>query len=156
METVYIETTVVSYLTAQPSRDVRVAGHQQTTQLWWAKRRGEFECFVSKMVIDEISDGDPVEAGKRLDAVKDIFVIQVTGEVAVLTRAIMAGGALPPKAVADATHVAAAAVQGIDFLITWNCKHLANAQIVRKVNSICTNLGYRMPVICTPDELLGE
>lgn len=155
METVYLETTFISYLVARPSRDVIAAGHQQSTLDWWANRRSEFECSVSQVVIDEASVGDPTEVQKRLGIINDLAVLAITDEANGLTQAIMAAGILPPKVLRDAAHVAVAAVHGIDYLLTWNCKHLANAQIARRITVVCEKLGRKMPIICTPEELMG-
>jgi hypothetical protein len=155
MESVYLETTFISYLVARPSRDVIVAGHQQTTQEWWATRRGEFECLVSQVVIDEASVGDPAEVQKRLAIIGGMPALDVTETAASLTRAIIAAGILPSHAFPDAAHVAVSAVHAVDYLLTWNCKHLANAQIARRKGVVCEKQGYRMPVICTPEELMG-
>jgi hypothetical protein len=156
MESVYLETTFISYLVARPSRDVIVAGHQQTTQEWWANRRSEFECSVSQVVIDEASAGDPAEGQKRLAIIGGLAVLEITEDAESLTEAIMAAGILPPHAARDAAHVAVAAVHTIDYLLTWNCKHLANAQIARRIAVVCEKLSHRMPIICTPEELMGE
>src|SRR5882672_9069387 len=156
MESVYLETSFISYLVARPSRDVVVAGHQQTTQEWWANRRSEFECSASQVVIDEASAGDPAEVQKRLAIVGGLPALEITKDAESLTQAILAAGILPPHAVRDAAHVAVAAVHAIDYLLTWNCKHLANAQIARRIALVCQKLGYRMPMICTPEELMGE
>jgi hypothetical protein len=155
MESVYLETTFISYLVARPSRDVIVAGHQQTTQEWWASRRSEFECLVSQVVIDEASVGDPAEVQKRLAIIDGLPTLAITDDANALTRAIMAAGILPPHVVRDAAHVAVAAVHAVDYLLTWNCKHLANAQITRRIAVVCEKLGRKMPIICTPEELMG-
>jgi hypothetical protein len=156
MESVYLETTFISYLVARPSRDVVVAGHQQTTQEWWDNRRSEFACSVSQVVIDEASAGDPAEVQKRLAIIGGLLNLQITADAELLTEAIMLAGMLPPHAVRDGAHVAVAAVHTIDYLLTWNCKHLANAQIARRIATVCEKLGHRMPTICTPEELMGE
>ena len=156
MESVYLETTFISYLVARPSRDVIVAGHQQTTQDWWENRRSEFECSVSQVVIDEASVGDPTEVQKRLALIGSLPTLAITDDAKALTRAIMAAGILPPQVVRDAAHVAVAAVHAVDYLLTWNCKHLANAQIARRIAVVCEKLGRKMPIICTPEELMGE
>jgi hypothetical protein len=155
METVYLETTFISYLVARPSRDVIVAGHQQTTQDWWTNRRSMFECAVSQVVFDEASLGDAAEAQKRLAIIAGLPKLDVTPDAEALTQAIMSAGVLPPHAFPDAAHVAVSSVHGIDYLLTWNCKHLANAQIARRIELVCTKSGHRMPIICTPDELMG-
>lgn len=155
MESVYLETTFISYLVALPSRDLIVAAHQHATQEWWANRRGEFEACVSQVVIDEASAGDPAEVQKRLAIIAGLPALEITQGAEALTQAIIAAGILPPQAVRDAAHVAVAAVHGIDYLLTWNCKHLANAQIARRIALVCEKLGHRMPTICTPEELMG-
>jgi hypothetical protein len=156
MESVYLETTFISYLVARPSRDVIVAGHQQTAQDWWENRRSEFECSVSQVVIDEASVGDPTEVQKRLALIGGLPTLAITDEAKALTQAIMAAGILPPHVVRDAAHVAVAAVHAVDYLLTWNCKHLANAQIARRIAVVCEKAGRKMPIICTPDELMGD
>lgn len=156
MESVYLETTFISYLVARASRDLLVAAHQQASQEWWSNRRDEFECCVSQIVIDETSAGDPTEVQKRLAIVNSLPALEVTVEVESLTQAILAAGILPPHAARDAGHIAVAALHGIDYLLTWNCKHLANAQIARRIALVCQSLGCRMPIICTPEELMGE
>ena len=156
MESVYLETTFISYLVARPSRDVIVAGHQQTTQDWWANRRSQFECSVSQVVIDEASVGDPAEVQKRLAIIGGLPALDDHAKTLnALTQAIMAAGILPPHAFPDAAHVAVAAVHAVDYLLTWNCKHLANAQISRRIAVVCEKLGHKMPIICTPEELMG-
>lgn len=156
MESVYLETTLISYLVARPSRDLIVSAHQQTTCDWWDTRRSEFQCNVSQVVLDEVSVGDPTEVQKRLDTVRQLPVLEVTKSAESLAQAIMASGAIPPRAIRDAAHIAVAAVHRIDYLLTWNCRHLANAQIMRKIEEVCQQKSERMPVICTPEELMGD
>jgi hypothetical protein len=155
MEKVYLETTFVSYLVARPSRDLLVAAHKQATDEWWANRRSDFECYVSQIVIDEVAAGDPAEVQKRLAIVGGLPALEITEDAESLTQDIMAAGVLPPHAVRDAAHIAVAAVHAIDYLLTWNCKHLANAQIARRIALVCERQGHRMPIICTPEELMG-
>ncbi len=155
MESVYLETSFISYLVARPSRDVIVAGHQQTTHEWWDDRRSQFECSVSQVVIDEASLGDPAEIQKRLAVINELPTLDVTEDTKALAKAIMAAGMLPPHAFPDAAHVAVSAVHAIDYLLTWNCKHLANAQIARRIAVVCEKLGHKTPIICTPEELMG-
>ena len=156
MESVYLETSFISYLVARPSRDLLVAAHQQITHEWWDKRRSDFACSVSQVVLDEASIGDATEAAKRLAIVRSLSMIDATEEAEALTQAIIAAGILPPHAFPDAAHVAVSAVHKIDYLLTWNCKHLANVQISRRIALVCENVGYQMPTICTPEELLGD
>ncbi|MEW6369061.1 MAG: type II toxin-antitoxin system VapC family toxin [Acidobacteriota bacterium] len=155
METVYIETTFISYLVARPSRDLLVAAHQQATKDWWIERRREFECYVSQVVLDEGAAGDPDEAKARIQMISDFPVLEVTEEAESLAARIMESGAIPPSAVRDAAHIAVATVSQMDYLLTWNCRHLANAQVIRRVAVVCNQKGYDMPVICTPEELMG-
>ncbi len=156
METVYLETSFIGYLVSQPSRDLLVAAHQQTTHEWWVRRRNLFECYISQIVIDEASAGNPSEAKKRMNAINDFSVLEFTDEAESLAMIILASGKFPQQSKRDAAHLAIAVVNEIDYLLTWNCKHLANAQIIRKVSVVCNNEGYGMPVICTPEELMGE
>src|ERR1700733_2666671 len=153
MESVYLETSFISYLVARPSRDVIVAGHQQTTQEWWANRRSEFECAISQVVIDEASAGDAAEAHKRLNIIAGLPELEITADAEALAEAIMASGVLPPHVARDAAHIAVAAVH---YLLTWNCKHLAYAQISRRIALVCEKAGQRMRIICTPEVLMGE
>ena len=155
MESVYIETTIISYLVSRPSRDILIAAHQQMTFEWWTSRRDEFECYISQVVIDEIQAGDNEAAEKRMKEIEDLAVLEVTTEAESLTESIIQDGVIPKRAVRDAAHIAVATVNGVDYLLTWNCRHLANAQIIRKVSLICNREGYSMPVICTPEELMG-
>jgi predicted nucleic acid-binding protein len=153
---VYLETTIPSLLTAWHSRDVLIAGQQQATQEWWQQRRRKFELFVSVLVMREIERGDTVAAQQRAAAVAECRVLPFPPEAAELTRALLASRLIPAKAEADAAHVATAAVHGMDFLLTWNCRHIANAVIVEKLRAVCEGEGYPAPVICTPHELMVE
>jgi len=155
MESVHIETTIVSYLVSRPSRDLLVAAHQQITHEWWHRQHGQFDCFISQVVIDEAQAGDDDAAQRRMEAIESLPVLEVTAEAEDLTRAIVMAGAMPKQAVRDAAHIAVAAVNSMDYLLTWNCRHLANAQVIRLVLAICGERGYAMPMICTPEELMG-
>lgn len=137
MESVYIETTILSYLVANPARDIVIAGHQQTTQLWWTTRRTAFDCFISQIVVDEISAGDSSEAQKRLAVAGTLDALTITIEAEKLTESIMRAAILPPKAVRDAAHIAVSTVHNVQYLLTWNCKHLANAQISKRIAALC-------------------
>jgi len=151
-ESVYIETTVVSYLTAWLSRDLIRAAHQQITQEWWQQRREDFEIYVSEFVISEAS-ADAAE--KRLAALENIALLDVNSGVENLAKKLIADKALPPKAVTDALHIAVAAIHGIDYLLSWNCKHIANAEMQGAIEKVCEEQGCKCPKICTPEELLG-
>jgi predicted nucleic acid-binding protein len=152
----YLETTIPSYLTSRPSRDLIVAGHQQVTREWWERRRAAFQLHLSQLVIDEVSAGDPAAARERLKTLRDLPLLDITPEVTELASRIMASGKIPRKAATDAAHIAIAAVHGMDFLLTWNCVHIANATNARALALICQEHGYECPVICTPEELMGE
>lgn len=152
----YLETTIPSYLISWPSRDLIIAGHQQITREWWEKRRDAFQIYISQLVVDEARAGDPGAARERMKAIQDFPVLDITPEAGVLASGILASGIIPRKAGTDAAHIAIAAVHGMDFLVTWNCVHLANAVIAKAVAKICRQHGCECPVICTPEELLGE
>jgi hypothetical protein len=151
---VYIETTFVSYLTARPSRDVVFAGHQQITREWWDTRRANFELCASQLVVDEAAAGDPQAAQERLEILKDMTLLETTPEALALAKALIRASALPPKAADDALHIAIAATNGVPFLLTWNCRHLANATMRPSIDSVCAAAGLKPPIICTPEELL--
>lgn len=156
METAYLETTFISYLVALPARDLVIAAHQQITRDWWNRRRGDFRLVISQVVLDEISAGDESEVRKRLELVRSIEVLGASPDAEALTAAIVEAGVFPKKAVRDAAHIAVATAHGVEYLVTWNCRHLANAQISRRVGRICIERGFVMPMICTPEELFGE
>ena len=150
---VYVETTVISYLTAAPSRDIVQAAHQQITREWW-ERRKDFDLFVSQAVILEVARGDSSAAARRLAAVEGVAVLEVTEDATTVAEAFLERHALPPKAALDALHIAVAVVMGMDYVLTWNCTHIANAVIRPKIEDACRKLGYEPPVICTPEELM--
>jgi hypothetical protein len=154
MDTVYIETTIVSYLIARPSRDLVVAAHQQITREWWEHRRSKFACFISDVVLDEARDGDAQPAALRLDALAGIPRLAASREAERLAADFLAG-ILPVKAARDAAHLAIATVGKVKYLLTWNCNHLANAQILDRLEPIATAGGFRLPRVCTPEELMG-
>ena len=156
MEAAYLETTFVSYLVALPARDLVIAAHQQIKRDWWNRRRSEFRLVISQVVLDEISAGDESEVRKRLELVKSVEVLGASRDAEALTAAIVDSGVFPEKAVRDAAHIAVATVHGVEYLLTLNGRHLANAQISRRVGRICGDLGHVMPTICTPEELFGE
>jgi len=150
---VYLETTVISYLTAAPSRDIVQAAHQQITREWW-ERRKDFDLFVSQAVITEAGRGAAGAAERRLATLEDVGVLEVTEDASRLAEAFIEQHALPAKAAVDALHTAVAVVMGMDYVLTWNCTHIANAVIRPKIEDACRQLGYDPPVICTPEELM--
>ena len=149
----YLETTVVSYLAASPSRDVIVAGHQKITRDWW-ERRDRFELCVSAAVVDEAQRGDSAVVKRRMALLNGIPVLDLTAEVHQLADRLLVEHAVPPNALVDAVHIAAAAVNAIDYLLTWNCRHIANAAVRGKIERACRAEGLNPPVICTPEELM--
>jgi predicted nucleic acid-binding protein len=155
MKSVYIETSVISYLTGRPSRDLLVAACQQATSEWWRNRRDLYALFTSELVTEEAAAGNPEAARLRLSRLEGIAELKVTSEAEELALALLAKGALPSKAGADALHVAVAAVHGIELLITWNYRHLDNPTAKPKMREICRATGRECPEICTPLELLG-
>lgn len=151
---VYIETSVASYLTARPTGDVRVSANQNATLEWWEIRRPHFDLYVSEFVLAEASRGDPDAAQRRLAVIDGIPQLEVTHEVRLLGRALISEGPIPPRAEVDAYHIAVATVNGMDYLLTWNCVHIANAIMRTRIESTCRKHGYEPPVICTPQELM--
>lgn len=155
MKSVYVETSIISYLTARPSRDLLAAAHQQVTRAWWDEHRNRFELFVSPLVEVEAKRGDPDAARRRMEALGNLPVLEVVDQAYDLASALISGGALPAVAQDDATHIALAAVHNMDYLLTWNCRHIDNAETKPIVRSLCAALGYACPEICTPEELMG-
>jgi len=155
-ESVYLETSIISYLTSRPSRVLVLAAKQQTTRDWWDLRRSEFDLQISQLVLDEAAQGDPEAAEQRLRTLAGLPVLTVNDEAIELASAIVQKGVLPEKAARDALHLAVVSVHGTDYLLTWNCAHLANAEIMRVVSRFVRDRGYEPPIICTPDELMGD
>ncbi len=153
---VYLETTIPSYLTAWPSRDLVRAAHQQITRDWWDKRRPGFELYISQVVLRECQAGDAAAAAERLNVLQDLPLLEQTEAATQLAQALVDQVPLPERAAVDALHVAIAAVHGIDYLLTWNCTHIANATLREPIERVCQANGYEPPAICTPEELLAD
>ncbi len=153
MPSVYIETTIPSYLVARPSRDVVLAGHQQITHEWWQNSRPQHELFISDYVVAEVSRGDADMARQRLSFLRGIPLVPSSPEAQELAKALILRLNLPDHAKTDAYHIAIAAVYGIDFLLTWNCTHINNMHMQRRIEITCKEAGYSPPVIGTPEEL---
>lgn len=151
---VYIETSILSYLTARQSNDLRVAANQNTTHEWWEDRRGDFDIFISEFVTSEVSLGDPLIAQKRLDIAENLPTLNVTEAVRALAKKLVLEGPIPDKAEMDAYHIAVATVNGLEYLLTWNCTHIANAAMRPRIEEICRQQGFEPPIICTPQELM--
>jgi len=149
---VYVETSIVSYLSARTSRDVVLAAHQQLTRRWW-RGRHNYSLLVSQVVLDEAAVGDPKARVRRLKALRGIPILSLTDEATQLAGELVRRGALPKKATVDALHIAIAAAHQVDYLLTWNCKHIANATMRVTIETICRSAGLRPPIICTPEEL---
>lgn len=152
---IYIETSIISYLAARPSRDLITAAHQQVTHEWWDTRRSGFEVVVSQLVLDEAEAGDSDVAQRRVRLLADVPILEIDTQVEGLAAALVKGLALPRRAEADAVHIAVATRHDLSFLLTWNCTHIANAQLRARIERICGEHGYRAPVLCTPEELMG-
>lgn len=153
---IYLETTIPSYLTAWPSRDLVRGAHQQITRAWWDRRRDDFDLFISQFVLDEAGAGDPSAAQRRLAVMNDLQLLDASEEVELLASELVTRVPLPAKAATDALHIAIAAINGMDYLLTWNCTHIANAELRSRIELVIRERGYEPPIICTPEELIEE
>ncbi len=153
---VYLETTIPSYLTARPSRDLVIAARQEVTREWWESGREEFDLFVSQYVLDEAALGDPDATRRRMEALAGIPLLRATDDAFALADELLTGVPLPEKASTDSIHIAIAAIHRMDYLLTWNCAHIANAKFRVPIEAACRSFGFEPPIICTPDELLKE
>ena len=151
---VYIETTVISYLTARPARDVVIAGHQQSTRDWWATASERFELVISELVREEAGAGDPDAVRARLTLLASLALLDATAEAQELAERLVSASAVPEAAMRDAAHIAIAAANGIEYLVTWNFRHIANAVTRPQIEFVCRQAGFESPVICTPEELM--
>ncbi|HYH78331.1 MAG TPA: type II toxin-antitoxin system VapC family toxin [Longimicrobium sp.] len=151
--TVYVKTSVFSYLAANPSRDVVTRGHQEATRRWWANR-ARWDLLISSAVLIEVMKGDHAMAIRRMELLEGVTAVPVNTPARVLAGRLLGKGPLPPQARVDAEHIAVAAVNEADFLVTWNLKHIANPAMRKRIDAICRVAGYEPPVICTPDELM--
>jgi predicted nucleic acid-binding protein len=154
-ERVYLETSIISYLAAHPSRDLITAARQQITHEWWTRRRLEFEVFISEIVVAEAAAGDADAARRRAQWMEGIPSLRITDEATALGRQLVQAARLPDRAAVDALHISLAACHGMHYLLTWNSTHIANAEFRPKVERACRDNGYEPPVLCTPDELMG-
>lgn len=154
MAKVYLETTIPSYLTARPSRDLLIAAHQQVTLMWWDQRRKDHELFVSELVVQESQRGDQEYASKRLEVVKGLTVLRMSDDVVSLIGIYEASLGLSGDVRSDVTHIAMAVSYDMDFLLTWNCKHIANGRVVARLSKLNHELGRRTPIVVTPDWMI--
>ena len=153
--TLYLETTIPSYYTAHPSRDVIVLAHQEITRMWWEQRLSAFEIYISPVVLEEARQGDQEVSRKRLEVLAPFSVLEATSAIEWLAETYMTRLALPEKALRDAAHLAFACGYELEYLITWNCTHIANAELRRHLIALNTTLELQTPIICTPEELMG-
>jgi predicted nucleic acid-binding protein len=153
---VYIETSVVSYATARPSRDLIVAARQEITRERWSRILTDFDCFVSILVVQEASGGNPEAAADRLSAIADMPVLQIDEKAEQLAKLLIVDGPIPDQKPEDALHIAIAARDGIEYLLTWNFTHIHNAQLELPIRRIIEQFGYQCPIFCSPDELIGD
>jgi hypothetical protein len=156
MKSVYIESSVISYITARPSRDVVTSARQAITIEWWETYRDSFDLFISELVLEEIGTGDLQAASNRLAIVENIPVLVATDNATALAKALISENAIPASSAEDALHISIAAVQGIDFLLTWNFKHINNANMRDKITQVINRLNFHSPVLCSPEELINE
>lgn len=150
---VYVETSVVSYLTAWPSTDVRVLAKQAATKEWWATCRSRFELFASDLVLSEAGEGDAEAAEERLDLLLTVTLLAVTPAVENLIVRLLLAKAVPSTGPDDAAHIAIAAVHEMDYLATWNFRHINNVSKRDHIGRVCVEAGFKAPIICTPEEL---
>ena len=152
--TVYLETSIIGYLASRPSRDLITAANQQLTRDWWDQSREQFDLYISEAIVAECSAGDPQAAQERLNVLAGIPVLDVTEATDSLAGKLLKQVPLPEKAAVDALHIAIATVNGIDYLLTWNCTHIANAALQHRIEAICRATGFASPTICTPQQLM--
>lgn len=155
MDTLYIETSIVSYATARPSRDITTAGLQQQARDWWANARHQFDLVTSQLTLDEAGAGDPIAAAARLELLAGLSLIDINADVVSLARRLVEAHAMPAKAAADALHIAAAALGGVKYLLTLNCRHIANAHELPRIYDLLDQEGFGQLLVCTPAEFLG-
>lgn len=150
---VYIETTVVGHLTGRLPSDIVVAGQMLVTRNWWTESQSNFELFISELVLREVSQGDSTAAAERMEMIALIPSAPILETAQQLADVLIARHGLPEKARIDALHLAICATNNIDYLLTWNCRHLANATRQKVIGEICKSSGYNVPIICTPQQL---
>jgi predicted nucleic acid-binding protein len=155
MDTVYIETSIVSYASAWPSRDIQTAALQQQARDWWATERQKFDLVTSQLTLNEAASGDPTAAADRLKLLDGLPLVDINADVEALAASLIAAHTMPQKGAADALHVAAAALAGVKYLLTLNCRHIANAHELPRVYELLRDEGLGTLLICTPAEFLG-
>lgn len=153
---VYVETSVISYYTARPSRDIVTAARQTLTQEWWENARSKYDLYVSVLVVEESKDGAPDAAQRRLEAISELPILEMNEATQQLAKRLIDEGAVPPSSPEDALHISLATVHGMDFLLTWNFRHINNAEMKARIRTVIEAAGYESPAICSPEELGGD
>jgi hypothetical protein len=151
---VYIESSVIRYATAKPSTDIIVLAHQRITEEWWSNAISQFDLYVSEIVFREIEQGDKIAAKKRLDIVSGLNNLSLKPEISKLSEILYEELGIPEKSYLDALHLAIASFFEMDYLVTWNCKHIANGFIISKLLKLKETFNFHVPIICTPEELM--
>jgi predicted nucleic acid-binding protein len=152
---VYVETSGITYYAARPSRDIVTAARQTITQEWWNEARGRYEIFISVLVVEEAKAGDAVAAQRRSDAISGLPILEISDAAESLARHLIDEGLIPETSAEDALHIALATVHGMDFLLTWNFRHINTAEMKARIGAAIEELGYECPIICSPEELGG-
>lgn len=155
-ETVFIETTIPSYLVAKESADPTIETFRTLTHMWWDEQKYQFDTVTSRLVLEECTLGDPTYAQLRREIMAPIPILTDLPEAQSFAKILQRALNIPDRAKADALHIAIAAAHGIQFLLTWNCKHLANPRLSGKIGELCTKAGFVAPIICTPNLMLGN
>lgn len=156
MDLIYVETTVIGNVAGRIHSNPDVASRQRTTRTWWNTAALQYELAISQLVIDECGDGDRAAAQERLDVLAGLTVLAITDDARAFARELNAKGAVPPSEPRDALHIAVAAVQRVQYLVTWNFKHIANATMRSQIEQTCRDAGFEPPIICTPPEIPGD
>lgn len=156
MRTVYIETSIVSFLRSRPSPHLVSAARQLVTRQWWDQERANYQLVTSQFVLDEAACGDEALAAERLAALADVPLLEIPDQVAALADELLAASMLPAKARLDALHISVASFHGIEFLLTWNCTHIANARLLPRIRRFMTDRNYVLPEVCTPEEMIDD
>jgi len=156
MQIVYLQISFISYLTARPSRTIICTAHQEIKQDWWSRKRMTFKLRISELVVRECAAGDPEAAERRLDVITGIARLEINERVEQIARGLVQRGLVPLQVAEDALHIAIAAAHGVDFILTWNFKHIANPMMQRRIAGFLDEIDLPLPFICTPEELLGE
>ena len=154
-EKVYIETSIISYLINKTNRDIIITAKQELTKEWWYEHKSDYDLFISDLVTEEISKGDSIYAEQRQKIIENIPILKVTEKALLIANSIISKKILPVKAADDILHISLAIANNIDYLLTWNCKHIANAHIIKTLETIAKSHKYNVPVLCTPIEILG-